>query len=144
MGSSPTSTENLSTTIERLARHAPSAHPVVSCFVNTGPDGTNRTTFQPWLKKAFADRVRSFPEDSEARARLERDRDRIVEHLTGALDTSTRAVALYASDGDGLFESHEFRAEFDDNRLVVGPVPHLYPLVKLADQQPIYAVCIAH
>ena len=129
--------------IVRLAQRAPSTHPVVSCFVNVGPDGSGRPTFPAFVKKAFTERIRSFPERSPARAYLEADRDRIVAHLTGELDPATRAVAVYASEGDGLWEAHAFRATFDDNHLVVGPVPHLYPLVKLVDQTPVYAVCVA-
>lgn len=135
--------ESINETISRLAHRPPSPHPVVSLFLDTGPDGRGRPTFPTFLKKAFADRVRSFPERSEARALLERDRDRIVEYLTGELDTTVRGVAIYASAGDDLWETHAFRAGFEENRLVVGPVPHLYPLVKLVDQAPRYAVCVA-
>lgn len=135
--------ESLSETISRLAHLPPSPHPVVSLFVNTGPDGRGRPNFPAFLKKSFNDRLRSFPDRSDARPRLEKDRDRIVEHLTGNLDTSVQSVAIYASASDDLWEVHEFAEPFEENRLVVGPVPHLYPLVKLADQSPIYAVCVA-
>lgn len=135
---------SLSDTISRLAHLPPSPNPVVSCFVNTAPDGRGRPTFPTFLRKAFAERIRSFPDRSPARQAIERDRDRILEHLTGHLDTAARSAAIYASIEDDLWEAHDFRTEFDENRLVVGPVPHLYPLVKLADQQPLYAVCVAN
>jgi hypothetical protein len=138
-----TSAESLNETIARLAHRAPSPNPIVSCFVNVGPDGSGRPTFQTFLKKAFSDRIRSFPEGSESRSRLEADRDRIITYLTGQLDPGSLAAAIYASEGDGLWEALSFRATFDEHRLVVGPVPHLYPLVKLADQSPLYAVCVA-
>jgi hypothetical protein len=133
----------LSETISRLAHMPPSPHPVISCFVNTGPDGRGRPNFPIFLKKAFADRLRSFPERSSARNRLERDRQRVLQFLSEELDPEVHAVAVYASEGDDLWETHTFRTPFDENRLVVGPVPHLYPLVKLADQSPLYAVCVA-
>lgn len=132
----------LNETISRLAHLPPSSHPVVSCFVNTAPEGNGRSTHPVFLKKAFAERLRSFPERSPAQDRLAADRDRIAEYLAG-LDPSTRSVAVYASIEDGLWETLEFQTAFDDHRLVVGPVPHLYPLVKLADQAPRYAVCVA-
>ncbi|MGH7563634.1 MAG: Vms1/Ankzf1 family peptidyl-tRNA hydrolase, partial [Gemmatimonadota bacterium] len=132
----------LNETISRLAHLPPSSNPVVSCFVNTVPMGNGRSTHTVFLKKAFAERLRSFPERSPAQERLAADRDRIAEYLAG-LDPSTRSVALYASTRDALWETLEFRTTFDDHRLVVGPVPHLYPLVKLADQAPRYAVCVA-
>lgn len=140
---STTNAVSLKETIARLAHLPPSPNPVVSCFVNVGPDGSGRPTFPAFLKKAFAERIRSFPERSEARARLEADRDRISAYLAGELESAARSVVIHASHGDGLWEAHAFRATFDDNRLVVGPVPHLYPLVKLLDQAPIYAVCVA-
>ena len=136
--------ESLSETISRLAHLPPSPNPVISLFLNTGPDGRGRPNFQTFLKKAFSERLRSFHDRAEARERIEEDRDRIVEHLTGNLDTDVQAVAIYASSGDDLWEIHTFRTEFDENRLVIGPVPHLYPLVKLADQKPRYAVCVAN
>jgi rubrerythrin len=138
-----TTAQSLNETIARLAHREPSPNPVISCFVNVGPDGSGRPTFQTFLKKAFSERVRSFPEGSESRSRLEADRDRIMAHLGTELDPASLAVAIYASEGDGLWEAHSFRAKFDDHRLIVGPVPHLYPLVKLADQSPLYAVCVA-
>jgi hypothetical protein len=129
--------------ITRLAHLPPSANPVISCFVNTGPDGRGRPTFMTFLKKAFAERLRSFPERTDAVRRIEADRDRILSFLSDELDPSVKAASIHASDGDGLWETNTFRAEFDEERLVVGPVPHLYPLVKLADQSPLYAVCVA-
>jgi len=134
---------DLNETISRLAHLPPSPHPVISCFVNTGPDGRGRPTFMTFLKKAFAERLRSFPERSDAVRHLEADRDRILEYLSDELDPAVKAVAIHASDADGLWEAQTFRAELDEDRLVVGPVPHLYPLVKLADQSPLYAVCVA-
>ena len=133
----------LNQTITRLAHLPPSANPVISCFVNTGPDGRGRPTFMTFLKKAFGERLRSFPERTEAVRRIEADRDRILSFLADELDPSAKAASIHASEGDGLWETHTFRAEFDEERLVVGPVPHLYPLVKLADQSPLYAVCVA-
>ena len=132
----------LNETISRLAHLPPSSHPVVSCFLNTVPEGNGRPSHPVYLKKAFAERLRSFPERSPAQERLAADRDRIFQYLAG-LDPATRSVAVYASFGDDLWEALEFRTTFDDHRLVVGPVPHLYPLVKLADQEPRYAVCVA-
>jgi hypothetical protein len=134
---------DLQQTIDRLAHLAPSPNPVISCFVNTGPDGRGRPTFMPNLKKAFGERLRSFPERSDAVRHIEADRDRILGFLSAELDPAVKGAALYASDADELWEAHTFRAPFDEERVVVGPVPHLYPLVKLADQSPLYAVCVA-
>lgn len=132
----------LNESISRLAHLPPSPNPIVSCFVNTVPMGNGRPSHLVFLKKAFAERIRSFPERSTARDRLEADRDRIVQYLAN-LDPVPRSTAVYASTEDDLWETLEFRTTFDDHRLVVGPVPHLYPLVKLADQAPRYAVCVA-
>jgi rubrerythrin len=134
---------SLSDTIARLAHLPPSSNPVVSCFLNTARIG-GPPEYEAFVKKAFQSRIRSFPERSEARALLESDRDRVMAFLADELDTAARSVAVYASAGDGLWEVHPFRAVFEQQRVVVGPVPHLYPLVKLADQAPLYAVCVAN
>ena len=133
----------LDDTITRLAHLPPSSSPVISCFVNTRPDGRGRSTHPVFLKKAFADRLRTFPERSVAHRHLIADRDRIIEYFEAQIETSTHSVAIYANGADGLWETLTFRTTFDENRLVVGPVPHLYPLVKLVDQAPRYAVCVA-
>ncbi len=133
----------LSDTIERLARRPPSPHPIISCFVNTAAIG-GPPPWSAFLKKAFSERIRSFPERSQAREWLETDRDRIMGYLADELESSARSAAIYACAAEDLWEAHAFRAEFDAPRLVVGPVPHIYPLVKLADQAPRYAVCVAN
>lgn len=133
---------SIEATISRLAHLAPSPHPVISLFINTGPDGRGRPNFPVFLKKAFADRIRTFPNRSTAREQLERDRNRIIEYLSDELDPAVQAAACYASEAEGLWEAHTFRTAFDRNRLVVGPVPHLYPLIKLVDGSPRYAVCV--
>lgn len=140
---SVTPVTDLEETIERLAHLPPSPHPVVSCFLNVGPDGRNRPSFPVFLKKALSERIKSFPERSEAVERLRADGERLFAYLQNGLDPAVRSVAIYASTADDLWETHEFRTEFDENRLVVGPVPHLYPLVRLADRSPLYAVCVA-
>lgn len=134
---------DLTDTIARLAHLPPSSNPVVSCFVNTTRIG-GRPPYEPFLKKAFNERIRSFPERSEARTFLESDRDRVTAYLADDLDPAARSVVIYAAHADGLWEAHPFRTTFDEQRLVVGPVPHLYPLVKIADQAPLYAVCVAN
>lgn len=134
---------DLNRTISRLAHLRPSPNPVISCFVNIRPEGQARPLFMPFLKKAFADRLRSFPERSLAASHIEADRDRILEFLSGEIDPAFHAASIHASDADGLWEVNTFHATFDEERLVVGPVPHLYPLVRLADRSPLYAVCVA-
>jgi len=134
---------DLDQAISRLAHLPPSQNPVISCFVNIRPEGQARPLFMPFLKKAFTERLRSFPERSEAARHIEADRDRILEFLSGKLDPAFRAASIHASAADGLWETHTFHATFYEERVVVGPVPHLYPLVRLADQSPLYAVCVA-
>lgn len=100
---------NLNETIDRLAHFAPSPNPVISCFVNTGPDGRGRPTFMTFLKKAFSERLRSFPERTDAVQRIEADRDRILAFLSDELDPAVKAASIHASDADGLWETHTFR-----------------------------------
>lgn len=142
MTNPPNDVANLNETIARLSQLPPSSNPVLSCFVNTAAIGgpPSHVTF---LKKAFSDRIRTFPERSAERASLEADRDRLMEYFADELDPAARSVAIYASHADDLWEAHPFRAMFDDHQLVVAPIPHLYPLVRLADQAPLYAVCVA-
>lgn len=129
--------------LARLIRTKSSAHPVVSCFLDTAPGGTGRRTFPAFLRKGFRRRLESFAPRSEPRAQLEIDRDRILAWLEEELDASTRGVAIYASHGDGLWEAVSLHVPFDEHGLAIGPLPVLYPLVELMDRWPSHVVCVA-
>ncbi len=129
--------------LERLASYEPQHVPVVSLYLNLTPDQHGRDNYEAFVRKAFAERVKAFKENSAERASLERDIERINQYLSEEINRSSNGLALFASSGAGeFFEAVQLDAPLEDHWLFVGSVPHLYPLAKVIDQHPRYASVI--
>ena len=129
--------------LERLAAYEPQDVPVVSLYLNLTPDQHGRDNYDAFVRKAFAERLKAFKENSAERASLERDVERITKYLSEEVNRSSNGLALFASSGAGeFFETIQLDAPLDDHWLFVGSVPHLYPLAKVIDQDPRYASVI--
>src|SRR4029079_5887794 len=77
------------------------------------------------------------------RASLERDVERVQQYLADEVHRSSNSLALFASAGTGeFFEAVQLDAPIDEHWLVIGAVPHLYPLARLLDQYPRYAAVL--
>ena len=127
--------------VDRLAAFEPQGMPVVSLYLNLAVDQHGREQYDAFCRKAFADQVKSFPEDSAERASLERDIERIQSYLAGEAHRSSNALAVFASAGSGeFFEAVQLDAPIEHHWLFIGAAPHIYPLVRLIDQFPRYAV----
>jgi peptide chain release factor subunit 1 len=60
------------------------------------------------------------------------------------IQPSTRGIAIFACAGaNDYFEVREYEVAFEENNFFVFDRPHLFPLAKLIDQNPIYAVVLA-
>jgi peptide subunit release factor 1 (eRF1) len=126
--------------LERLAAYEPQNVPVVSLYLNLTADQHGRDNYQTFVRKAFADRLKAFKENSAERASLERDVERINGYLSEEVNRSSNGLALFASSGAGeFFETIQLDAPLDEHWLFIGSVPHLYPLAKVVDQYPRYA-----
>jgi peptide subunit release factor 1 (eRF1) len=129
--------------LERLASYTPQHVPVVSLYLSLMPDQHGRDNYDAFVRKAFAERVKAFKENSAERASLERDIERINQYLSEEVNRSSNGLALFASSGAGeFFEAVQLDAPLEDHWLFVGSVPHLYPLAKVIDQYPRYASVI--
>ncbi len=129
--------------LERLAAYEPQNVPVVSLYLNLTPDQHGRDSYEAFVRKAFAERLKAFKENSAERASLERDVERINQYLSEEVNRSSNGLALFASSGGGeFFETIQLDAPLEDHWLFVGSVPHLYPLAKVIDQYPRYASVI--
>ena len=127
--------------VDRLAAFEPQGLPVVSLYLNLAADQHGREQYDAFCRKAFADQLKRFDEDSAERASLERDVERIQTYLASEVNRSSNALALFASAGSGeFFEAVQLDAPIEHHWLFIGAVPHIYPLVRLIDQFPRYAV----
>ena len=126
--------------LRKLATFEPQDAPVVSLYLNLAPDQRGRDNYEAFCRKAFADQLRAFKENEADHASLARDIERITAYLGNEVNRSANGLAIFSSAGAGdFFEAVQLDVLIDDHWLFIGPVPHLYPLVRLIDQYPRYA-----
>ena len=135
-------TDQLNAQLDRLAEFDPGPFAVVSLYLNLQPNERGRDNFEPFLRKELAARLRTYPATGPERDSLDRDADRIRSHMQN-VEASANGLALFACSGADLFEPIPLAAPIDEHRLYVSNEPHLYPLARLMDEYPRYAVLLA-
>jgi peptide chain release factor subunit 1 len=114
---------------------------VISLYLDLAPDQHGRETWDAFTRKAFVERVAPFKSDSAERESIERDIERIRTHLASNVSPAANGIAIFASSGsDGFFEAVPLDVPLGDHWLFIGATPQLYPLMRLIDQFPRYAV----
>src|SRR5262249_51266943 len=134
--------DQLSERLDRLAAFEAGPFPVVSLYLNLQADGRGKDNVDPFLKKEFAERLRTYAADAPERESLETDRRKIVEYVDGR-SASANGLVVFAASGAGLFEAIQLSAPIADHKLFINGRPHLYPLAKLVDRYPRYLVLVA-
>jgi peptide subunit release factor 1 (eRF1) len=130
--------------IDKLAAFEPVELPFISLYLNAQANQHGRQDFDRWLRKEFSERARTFRADTEARASFDRDVERITQYLSEEVKPETNGIAIFACAGaDEFFEALQLEAPIENHRLYVYNQPHLYPLARLMDQYPRYAVLVA-
>ncbi|HEV3469888.1 MAG TPA: Vms1/Ankzf1 family peptidyl-tRNA hydrolase [Pyrinomonadaceae bacterium] len=127
-----------------LAEFEPVELPFISLYLNAQANEHGRKDFDRFLRKEFGERVKTFPASSPARQSFERDAERIREYLDKELRPETQGVAVFACAGaEDFFQAVQLEAPIEHHRLYIYNQPHLYPLARLLDQYPRYAVLVA-
>ncbi|HEX8558526.1 MAG TPA: Vms1/Ankzf1 family peptidyl-tRNA hydrolase [Pyrinomonadaceae bacterium] len=130
--------------IDRLAGFEPVGLPVVSLYLNAQANEHGRQDFERFLRKEFSERARTLKAHTPERESFDRDVERINEYLRDELRPETNGVAVFACAGaDDFFEAVQTAAPIENHRLYIYNQPHLYPLARLMDQFPRYAVLVA-
>ncbi len=130
--------------VDRLAEREPVDLPFISLYVSTLPDDTGRDHYEATIRKELHARARTFAPHSPERASFDRDVERILDYLRGAVDPSANGVAVFACAGDGdFFEAVQLPMPIERHQLFVDRRPHLYPLARLHDQYRRYAAVVA-
>jgi len=130
--------------VDRLAEREPVDLPVVSLYVDTRPDDTGREHYEATIRKELRARARTFPPHTRERASFDRDVERILDYLHGAVDPAANGVAIFACAGaDDFFEAVQLPVPLERHQLFVDRRPHLYPLARLHDQYRRYAAVVA-
>lgn len=129
--------------LDLLAAFEPTSLPVISLYLNTQPDQHGRDNFDSFVRKELQERAKTYPLRSPERASFDRDIARITSYLTHTLQPSANGLAIFACAGvNDFFKAIELDAPIEDHRLYVYHQPHLYPLARLNDQFPRYAVLL--
>jgi peptide chain release factor subunit 1 len=128
--------------LDRLAAFEPVPYPVVSLYLNTQPGQTGKDQFQTFVRKEFAARSRTYPQDSPERESLDKDLEKITQYLEKDVQPSANGVAIFACSAGELFEAVQIRAAIDRHSLYIGDLPHLYPLARIESQFPRYAAVL--
>lgn len=132
------------TTLDRLARFESKEFPVLSLYLDARPDARGRDHYQPFVRKELAARQRTYKLRSPERKSFDRDMEKIQRYLETQVEPSTNGIAIFACAGEGdFFESLQLEAAFEENRLSVAHKPHLFPLARLIDENPRYALVLA-
>jgi peptide chain release factor subunit 1 len=134
---------DLSAQLDKLASFEPAPFPVVSLYLNTQPGQTGRDQFQPFIRKEFAARSRTYAPNSPERHSLDTDLQRISRYLDTELQPSANGVAIFACSACDLFEAVQLGAPIDQHWLSIGERPHLYPLARVDSQYPRVAALVA-
>jgi peptide subunit release factor 1 (eRF1) len=130
--------------IDRLAGFEPTGLPVISLYLNAQANERGRQDFERFLRKEFSERARTFKAHTPERESFDRDVERIETYLREELRPETNGVAVFACSGAGdFFEAVQTAAPVENHRLYIYNQPHLYPLARLMDQYPRYAVLVA-
>lgn len=131
--------------VERLAAFEPQDDlPVVSLYLNAQADEHGRHNFQTFVRKELSERAKTFELETPQRASIDEDLVRINRYLEQKIQPPTQGIAIFTCSGaNDFFETLQFEAPIENNRIFVYDRPHLYPLARLVDQYPRYAVVLA-
>ena len=137
---SPSVDTTLSSVLHRLAAIEPRQAPVISLYLDLGPDAPGRDAF---LRKAMAEQIKALETQPERQEGMAGAFKRIEAALADHAAAGARAAAIFAAaDDDTVFTAIPLDTPVDGHQLFVGPVPHLYPLARLIDQNPRYAALL--
>jgi peptide chain release factor subunit 1 len=131
--------------VELLSIFDPIGLPVISLYLNAQPDEHGHDNYHTFVRNELRERARTFAPGSPERESFDRDAERINAYLDTEVRPSANGIAIFACAGAGdFFETIQLDAPIENNRLFVYEQPHLYPLARLMDQYPRYAVLVAN
>ena len=131
----------LNSLVEKLAAFEPSGVPFISLYLNSEANQNGRDEYAIWLKNTFRDEAENYEEESEEAHAFAEMTERINNFLESEADEQANGIAVFASVGDnGIFETIQLDAAFPENQLFVLSRPHIFPLMRLIEQNPKYCV----
>jgi peptide chain release factor subunit 1 len=130
--------------IERLAAFESQDLPVVSLYLNAQADEHGHHNYEVFVRKELSQRAKTFEPDTPQRQSVDEDLVKINRYVEQKIQPPTQGIGIFACSGaNDFFEAVQLEAPIEKNRLFIYDRPHLYPLARLLDQYPRYAVVLA-
>jgi peptide chain release factor subunit 1 len=131
--------------VELLSIFDPIGSPVISLYLNAQADEHGHDSYHTFVRNELREQAKTFQPGSPERESFDKDTERIMAYLDDEVKPSANGVAIFACSGAGdFFETIQLDAPIENNRLFVYDQPHLYPLARLMDQYPRYAVLVSN
>jgi peptide chain release factor subunit 1 len=132
---------NLNNLIEKLAAFEPNGAKVISIYLNAEANQNGREDYPVWLKNQFYEYSVQFEHDPEKSRGYAEIQERINNFLENEADKAANGIAIFAAvGGDEFFETVQLDEPFPNSRFFVFDRPHIFPLVRMVEQNPKYAV----
>lgn len=129
--------------LEKLAAFEPTGFPFLNLYLDTQVNENGQTTFDVFVRTKLSEHRDQYEENSSERESFDRDAEKISEYLK-TIKPATQSVAIFACAGaDDFFQATQLDMTIDENYFHIGDRPHLYPLARMRDQHPRYAVLSA-
>ena len=130
----------LNSLVEKLAAFEPSGAPFISLYLNAEVNQNGREDYPIWLRNELRAQVQDLEEDGEELRAFNETFERINNFLEKEADNAANGIAVFASTGGDFFETAQFDTAFPENLMVTFDRPHIFPLVRLIEQNPKYCV----
>ena len=114
---------------------------VISVYLDATPDAKGQRHFGSYLKKEFQRIEKGMPPHGALAGAVRQDFKIISDYANDKLETRTKGVAIFMSQTKGFFEVLQTGFPFA-NTVVMSKLPHIYPLVRLADDYARFGVLI--
>jgi len=129
--------------LDKLAAFDCGPYPVLSLYLDLRSSDRGRDNFEPFLRNELAERVATFAESGPERESLNRDVEKVRNHVV-ELDSALNGMAVFSCSGADFFEAIPLLvAPLDGHHVHIGDQAHLYPLARLIDQYPRYLAVLA-
>lgn len=129
--------------LDKVLNFEPNDDRIISIYLNTEPNENGQKVFDVFLRKQIAEHGAVIPEDTPERQAYDAAVEKINSFVE-KIDNSTRGVALFVTAGsDELFQGFEFAVPFQENLFEISSRPHVYPIVRLVEQNPPFVAVAA-
>jgi hypothetical protein len=130
-------------TVEKLLGFEPTGFPFISLYLNTEPNENGQFNFDVFVRRQLSDYAENYEAESSERESFDRDAERILEYL-GKIRPTAKGAAIFACAGaNEFFVTREFDVPFEENHFFVFDKPYIFPLTRLLEQNPMFAVVSA-